>query len=114
MTSLTETGAKTSPLFQQRRCAALCPVTISVHRQGVQHVDSLPAVVNDLTLICARDDAPRASAFGAHWAFRLDRAQSRGGQPTYLAVLVWVTASDSAGRLAVASRMWSCSDRYSW
>lgn len=64
MTSLTETGAKTSQLFQQRRCAALCPVTISVHRQGVQHVDPLPAVVNDLTPIYARGDAPRASASG--------------------------------------------------
>ena len=65
MTSLTfHDGREPSQLFQQRRCAALCPVTISVHRQGVQHVDSLPAVVNDLTLICARGDAPRASASG--------------------------------------------------
>ena len=37
-----------------------------------------------------------------------------GGRATYLAVLVCVATSDSAERLASASRTRSCSDRYSW
>ena len=79
---------------------------------AVARLDEIPgvgttaarAIIAEVGLDMSR--FPTLPTWPLYWA-----APSR--QPIYLAVLACVTASDSAARLAVASRTRSCRDRYS-